>query len=118
MAAVSKIVETDGMRYEKVINMSKILANNYFKNQKVQFDDLITNETYFISFEKCVIAAGDKGIMILLKSNYMINMIDSQRHNDIKISLRYFNIKDGTMHPTEKTEIELDYEVNIMQWNK
>ena len=45
-------------------------------------------------------------------------MIDSQRHNDTKISLRYFNMKDGIIHPTEKTEIELDYEVNIMQWNK
>ena len=45
-------------------------------------------------------------------------MIDSQQHNDIKISLHYFNMKDGTIHPTEKTEIELDYEVNIMQWNK
>lgn len=41
-------------------------------------------------------------------------MIDSQRNNDIKITLRYFNIKDGIVHPTEKTEIELDDEVNII----
>ena len=51
--------------------------------------------------------------MILLKKDYQIKMIDQQRNSDVKLILRFFNIKDGVIHVTDKTEIEVDDEVNI-----
>ena len=40
-------------------------------------------------------------------------MIDQQRNSDVKLVLHFFNLKDGVIHATDKTEIEVDDEVNI-----
>ena len=61
-----------------------------------------------------MIADGNEGIMILLKTDYLIAMIDQQRNTDVKLVVRFFNVKDGVIHVTEKTEIEIDDEVNIL----
>ena len=63
--------------------------------------------------KQCVIADGKDGVMILLKKDYQIKMIDQQRNRDVKLILRFFNIKDGVIHVTDKTEVEVDDEVNI-----
>ena len=60
-----------------------------------------------------MIADGNHGMMILLKTNYLINMIDQQRNTDVKLVLCFFNLKDGVIHATDKTEIEVDDEVNV-----
>ena len=49
--------------------------------------------------------------MILLKKIYLINMIDQQRNNNVKLILRFFNLKNGIIHTTDKTE-EVEDEVN------
>ena len=63
--------------------------------------------------KQCVIADGTNGIMILLKSNYLINIIDQQRDKNVKVAIRFFNLKDGIIHTTDKTEVEINGEVNI-----
>ena len=60
-----------------------------------------------------MIADGDHGVMMLLKQTYHINMIDQQRGSDVKLTTRFFNFKDGIIHATDKTKIEVDDEVNI-----
>ena len=64
--------------------------------------------------KQCVIADGNEGIMILLKRDYLIQMIDQQRNTDVKLVVRFFNLKDSVIHVTDKTEIEIDDEVNIL----
>ena len=63
--------------------------------------------------KQCVIADGINGIMILLKSNYLINIIDQQWDSNVKVTIRFFNLKDGIIHTTDKTEVEINNEVNI-----
>ena len=63
--------------------------------------------------KQCVIAEGINGIMILLKSNYLINITDKQQDSNIKVTIHFFNLKDGIIHTTDKTEVEIDNEVNI-----
>ena len=60
-----------------------------------------------------MIADGDCGVMMLLKETYHINMIQQQRNRNIKMTIRFFNLKDGVIHTTDKTEIEVDDEVNM-----
>ena len=38
-------------------------------------------------------------------------MIDDHRDQKVKVTVRFFNIDDGVIHTTEKTEIEIDDEV-------
>ena len=63
--------------------------------------------------KQCVIADGTNGIMILLKSNYLINIIDQQWDKNIKVAIHFFNLKDGIIHTTDKTKVEINDEVNI-----
>ena len=63
---------------------------------------------------QCVIADGKIGIMILIKRNYLIRMIDDNRNEKVKLTLRFFNIEDKVIHTTDKTEIELDDTVIIL----
>ena len=51
--------------------------------------------------------------MILLKRMSLINMVDKVRNDNVKLTARFFNFKDGVIHATEKTEIEIDNEVYI-----
>ena len=64
--------------------------------------------------KQCVIADGINEIMILLKSNYLINIIDQQQDSIVKVTIRFFNLKDGIIHTTDKTEVVIDNEVNIL----
>ena len=82
----------------------------FFFFKKTKMEGLHINIFYI---KQCVIADGKHGIMILLKRNYLINMIDQQRNSDVKLVLCFFNLKDGVIHATDKTEIEVDDEVNI-----
>ena len=50
--------------------------------------------------------------MLLMKRNFLINMIDDHRDQKVKVTVRFFNIDDGVIHTTDKTEIEIDDEVN------
>ena len=49
--------------------------------------------------------------MLLMKRNFLINMIDDHRGQKVKVTVRFFNIDDGVIHTTDKTEIEIDDEV-------
>ena len=49
--------------------------------------------------------------MVLMKRNFLINMIDDHRDQKVKVTVRFFNIDDGVIHTTDKTEIEIDDEV-------
>ena len=40
-------------------------------------------------------------------------MIDDHRDQKVKVTVRFFNIDDAVIHTTDKTEIEIDYEVII-----
>ena len=40
-------------------------------------------------------------------------MIDDHRDQKVKVTVRFFNIDDGVIHTTDKTEIEIDDEVII-----
>ena len=40
-------------------------------------------------------------------------MIDDHRDQKVKVTFRFFNIDDGVIHTTDKTEIEIDDEVII-----
>ena len=40
-------------------------------------------------------------------------MIDDHRDQKVKVRVRFFNIDDGVIHTTDKTEIEIDDEVII-----
>ena len=42
-----------------------------------------------------------------------MNMIDDHRDQKVKVTVRFFNIDDGVIHTTDKTEIEIDDEVII-----
>ena len=48
---------------------------------------------------------------MLVKSSYLIKMIDENRTNQVKLTIRFFNFKDGVIHTTDKTEVEVDDEV-------
>ena len=61
---------------------------------------------------QCVIAQDNEGIMVLMKRNFLINMIDDHRDQKVKVTLRFFKIDDGVITTTDKTEIEIDDEVN------
>ena len=50
---------------------------------------------------------------MLIKSSYLIRMVDENRTNRVKLTIRFFNLKDGVIHTTDKTEIEVDDEVYI-----
>ena len=39
-------------------------------------------------------------------------MIDQQQNNNVKLILRFFNLKNGIIHTTDKTEVEVEDEVN------
>ena len=46
-------------------------------------------------------------------------MIDDHRDQKVKVTVRFFNIDDGVIHTTDKTEIEIDDEVlYITFWYK
>ena len=60
-----------------------------------------------------MIAQDNEGIMVLMKRNFLINMIDDYRDQKVKVTVRFFNIDDGVIHTTDKTEIEIDDEVII-----
>ena len=60
-----------------------------------------------------MIAQDNEGIMVLMKRNFLINMIDDYRDQKVKVTVRLFNIDDGVIHTTDKTEIEIDDEVII-----
>ena len=62
---------------------------------------------------QCVIAQDNEGIMILMKRNFLINMIDDHRDQKVKVTLKFFKIDDCVITTTDKTEIEIDDEVNI-----
>ena len=51
--------------------------------------------------------------MVLMKRNFLINMIHDNRNQKVKVTVRFFNIDDGVIHTTDKTEIEIDDEVII-----
>ena len=51
--------------------------------------------------------------MTLVKSSYLIKMIDENRTSRVKLTIRFFNLKDGVIHTTDKTEVEVDDEVYI-----
>ena len=55
--------------------------------------------------------------MMLVKSSYLIRMIDENRTNRVKLKIRFFNLKDGVIHTTDKTEIKVDDEVYIKLFN-
>ena len=55
---------------------------------------------------------GRDGIMILLKNIYLINMIDQQQNNNVKLILQFFNLKNNIIHTTDRTEVEVENEVN------
>ena len=59
-----------------------------------------------------MIAEDNDGIMVLLKSNYLIDMINYNRDTKVKATIRFFNLIDRVIHATDKTEIELDDEVS------
>ena len=40
-------------------------------------------------------------------------MIDDHRDQKVKVTVRFFNIDDGVIHTTDKTENEMDDEVII-----
>ena len=40
-------------------------------------------------------------------------MIDDHRNQKVKVTVRFFNIDDGVIHTTDKTEIKVDDEVII-----
>ena len=65
----------------------------------------------FFFILKCVIARQKDGIMILVKKYYLIRLIDDNRGRKVKLTIRFFDLKDGVVHTTEKTEIEIDDEV-------
>ena len=50
---------------------------------------------------------------MLVKSTYLIRMIDENRTNRVKLTIRFFNLKEGVIHTTDKTEIEVDDQVYI-----
>ena len=60
-----------------------------------------------------MIAQGYAGIMVLLKRNYLINMIDDNQDEKVKVTVRYFNVEDRVIHTTDKTEIEITSTVNV-----
>ena len=60
-----------------------------------------------------MIAQDNEGVMVLMKRNFLINMIDDHRDQKVKVTVRFFNIADGVIHTTDKTEIEIDDEVII-----
>ena len=62
---------------------------------------------------QCVIAQGYAGIMVLLKRSYLIDIIDDNRDQKVKVSVRFFNVEDRVIHTTDKTEIEISFTVNI-----
>ena len=39
-------------------------------------------------------------------------MIDQQQNNNVKLILQFFNLKNGIIHTTDKTEVEVEDEVN------
>ena len=51
--------------------------------------------------------------MVLLKRNYLINVIDDIRDERLKVSVRFFNVEDRVIHTTDKTEIEISSTVNV-----
>ena len=74
----------------------------------------IKNWNYYYSLRKnnpylqFVIADGNTGIMVLLRRNYLIDMMNDHRNEPVKVTIRFFNIEDHIIHTTERTEIELD----------
>lgn len=53
--------------------------------------------------------------MILVKKHYLIRLIDDNRGKEVKLTIRFFDLKDGVVHTTEKTEIEIDDEVYFLR---
>ena len=51
--------------------------------------------------------------MVLMKRNFLIKRIDDHRDQKVKVTVRFFNIDDGVIHTTDKTEIKIDDEVII-----
>ena len=52
--------------------------------------------------------------MVLLKRSYLINMIDDNRDQKVRVTVRYFNVEDRVIHTTDKTEIEITSTVNVL----
>ena len=50
---------------------------------------------------------------MLIKTSYLIRVVDKNRTNRVKLTIRFFNLKDRVIHTTDKTEIEVDDEVYI-----
>ena len=51
--------------------------------------------------------------MILLKRMSLIKMVDKVRNDNVKLTVHFFDFKNGVIHATEKTEIEINDEVYI-----
>ena len=51
--------------------------------------------------------------MVLLKRSYLIDIINDNRDEKVKVTVRFFNLEDRVIHTTEKTEIEINTMVNI-----
>ena len=55
---------------------------------------------------------------MLVKSSYLIRMIDENRTNRVKLTIQFFNLKDGVIHTTDRTKIEVDDQVYIKLFNE
>ena len=52
--------------------------------------------------------------MVLLKRSFLISIINEHRDANVKVTVCFFNLEDRVIHPTEKTEIEINTTVNIL----
>lgn len=50
--------------------------------------------------------------MVLLKRSYLIDIVNDNRDEKVKVTVRFFNVEDRVIHTTEKTEIEINTTVN------
>lgn len=62
-----------------------------------------------------MIANESDGIMILTKVPFQIDMMTDCRNDVMKVmvTIRFFEVQDGMISTTEKTEIEIEAEVYI-----
>ena len=101
------------MRYMKVRTLHNILKRTcaYFPLLKTYKVNLNYELFIFCTKKQCVIAEENEGIMVLLKRNFLINMIHDYREQKVKVTIRFFNIDGSVIHTTDRTEIEIDDEV-------
>jgi len=49
--------------------------------------------------------------MMLIKRNYLIDIINYQANARVKVTVRFFNVENHVIHTGDKTEIEIDVTV-------